>query len=365
VIRADDHTKEKTETFMLFDTIRTKGHENVLLCYDRETDLRAIIAVHNTTLGPALGGTRRWCYKSDEAALTDVLRLSEAMTYKAAAADLPMGGAKSVILKSSPDEPATEEVAKAMGRFIERLNGLYIAAEDVGVGIEFIDWMATQTSYVMGGETVSRGGDPAPFTAQGVINGIKGGLRAIDKPGSLEGVRIAVQGLGALGSNVVRIAKNEGADIVVAEIKESNLEAVTSEFDVEVVGVDEIITTQCDVLCPCALGAVVNSGNIDALQCKVLAPGANNVLAKPVPEAGLLHERGITYCPDFVTNGGGLIRLAGLYVGWDEPKINTQIAKIEQTIVDILTQTKTSGNAYNAALAFAQQKIDAGTLQTA
>lgn len=348
---------------MLFDTIRTKGHENVLLCYDKETDLRAIIAVHDTTLGSALGGTRRWAYDTEEDALTDVLRLSEAMTWKAAAADLPMGGAKSVIIKNSHDQEPTEAVARAMGRFVDRLNGLYIAAEDVGVDTQFIDWMAGETKFVMGGETVSRGGDPAPYTARGVVNGIKGGLRAVGRPGSLEGVKIAVQGMGALGSNVVRIAKNEGADVVVAEIDEDSLKSVTDEFEVEVVGVEEIITTECDVLCPCALGAVVHAGNIADLRCQVLCPGANNVLAKPSEEAPLLHDRNIAYCPDFVANGGGLIRLAGLYVGWDEPKINTKIAQIEQTIVDILAQS--NGNAHTAAVDYAKAKIEAGKLQTA
>ncbi|MHC4976220.1 MAG: Glu/Leu/Phe/Val family dehydrogenase [Planctomycetota bacterium] len=348
---------------MLFDTIRTKGHENVLLCYDKETDLRAIIAVHDTTLGSALGGTRRWCYESEGAALTDVLRLSEAMTWKAAAADLPMGGAKSVIILDEPNEVASEEKARAMGRFVDRLNGVYIAAEDVGVDTQFIDWMAGETKFVMGGEKVSRGGDPAPYTARGVVNGIKGGLRAVGRPGSLEGVKIAVQGIGALGSNVVRIAKNEGADVVVAEINKSNLERVTDEFDVEVVGIDEIITSDCDVLCPCALGAVVHSGNISKLRCQVLCPGANNVLANPEKESALLHDRGIAYCPDFVANGGGLIRLAGLYVGWSEQQINDKIAQIEQTIVDILAQSE--GNAHHAAVAYAKQRIDAGKLQTA
>ncbi|MFG0273746.1 MAG: Glu/Leu/Phe/Val dehydrogenase dimerization domain-containing protein [Phycisphaerales bacterium] len=354
---------------MVFEKIQDMGHENVVFCHDSETGLRAIIAIHDTTLGSALGGTRRWFYENEQAALTDVLRLSQAMTWKAAAADLPMGGAKSVIMRSSKDEQPTEALARAMGRMVDRLNGLYIAAEDVGVNTQFIDWMAQETNHVMGGETVSRGGDPAPYTARGVVNGIKAGLQAAGKPGSLEGVRIAIQGLGALGYNVLKIAKNEGADVVAAEMSTERLEQAAGEFQFETVRLDEILTVECDVLCPCALGAVVNSDNIPKLNCKVLSSGANNVLANGAEDAKALRERGVIYCPDFVVNGGGLIRLAGLYVGWDEEKINSQIRNIEQVTLAILNQTDKHGDAHTAAIAYAEERIRAGkksgNLQTA
>lgn len=354
---------------MVFETIQKMGHENVVFCHDRETGLRAIIAVHDTTLGPALGGTRRWFYENEQAALTDVLRLSQAMTWKAAAADLPMGGAKSVIMRSTRDEQPTEALARAMGRMVDRLGGVYIAAEDVGVNTQFIDWMAQETNHVMGGETVSRGGDPAPFTARGVVNGIKAGLQAAGKPGSLEGVRIAIQGLGALGLNVLKIAKNEGADVVAAEMNTDRLQQAQREFTFETVRLDEILTVPCDVLCPCALGAVVHRGNIPQLKCKVLSSGANNVLAEGAADAKALRDRGIIYCPDFVVNGGGLIRLAGLYVGWSEERINQQIRAIEPITLDILKTVEKHGDAHTAAIAYAESKIKAGKksgkLQTA
>jgi leucine dehydrogenase len=345
---------------MVFEKLQDMGHENVVFCHDRDTGLRAIIAVHDTTLGPALGGTRRWFYENEQAALMDVLRLSQAMTWKAAAADLPMGGAKSVIMRTSRDEQPTEALARAMGRMVDRLNGLYIAAEDVGVNTQFIDWMACETNHVMGGETVSRGGDPAPYTARGVVNGIKAGLQAAGKPGSLEGVRIAIQGLGALGYNVLKIAKNEGADVVAAEMNTDRLQKAAEEFKIETVRLDEILTAECEVLCPCALGAAINSDNIPNLRCTVLASGANNVLANGAADAKALRERGVIYCPDFVVNGGGLIRLAGLYVGWSEDKINSQIRNIEPVTLAILNQTDKHGDAHTAAIAYAEERIRAG-----
>jgi len=345
---------------MVFENIQKMGHENVLYCHDKESGLRGIIAVHDTTLGPALGGTRRWFYENETAALTDVLRLSQAMTWKAAAAELPMGGAKSVILRATRDEKPSETIARAMGRMVDRLGGLYIAAEDVGVNTQFIDWMAQETNHVMGGETVSRGGDPAPYTARGVVNGIKAGLQAAGRPGALEGVRIAIQGLGALGVNVLKIAKNEGADVVAAEMNTEKLNKAAEEFDIEIVGLDEILTVECDVLCPCALGAVVHKGNIPNLRCAVLSSGANNVLAEATSDARALLERGVVYCPDFVVNGGGLIRLAGLYVGWGEDKINSQIRNIEQVTLAILKQAEKHGDAHTAAIAYAQERIEAG-----
>ena len=354
---------------MIFERMKSSGHENVLFCHDRETGLRAVIAVHNTTLGPALGGTRRWYYENEQAALDDVLRLSEAMTYKAAAADLPMGGAKSVILRSSKDEKPTEATARAMGRFVDRLNGLYIAAEDVGVNTQFIDWMALETQHVMGGETVSRGGDPAPFTARGVVNSMKAGLAHAGKAASLEGIRIAVQGMGALGQNVVKIARNEGADIVVAEINPERLDHARTELGVETMGVEEILEAECDVLCPCALGGVVHRDNINLLRCTVLCPGANNVLLDAEEDSKRLKQRGVIYCPDFVANGGGLIRLAGLWVGWTEEQINAQIRNIEPATLSILKDAQSMESAHAAALAYAQKRLDAprpkSKLQTA
>ncbi len=348
---------------MVFEQAQERGHENVVFCHDSETGLRGIIAIHDTTLGPALGGCRRWAYRSEEEALEDVLRLSEAMTYKAAADDLPMGGAKSVIWIESADQPATEAVAKAMGRFVDRLGGLYIAAEDVGVNTQFIDWMATETKYVMGGETIAAGGDPAPYTALGVVQGMRGALLHLGKPNTLEGLTIAVQGVGALGYNVCKIAAAEGAKLLVTDIVDERVERVVSEFGATPVNGDDIVEAECDILCPCALGRVVDANNVSNLRCTILAPGANNVLDDPDEDSALLHGAGVVYCPDFVNNGGGLMQLAGLYCGFSDEELHRRIINIETVIKTILDDAKNLGSAHAAAMAYARKRIDAGKVQ--
>jgi len=345
----------------VFGMMGSRGHEQLLFCHDEASGLRGIIAIHNTSLGPALGGCRRWHYESEIAALDDVMRLSEAMTYKAAAADLPMGGAKSVIWKHSAKDRPTEALAKAMGRYVDRLKGLYIAAEDVGVDTQFIDWMASETPHVMGGETAARGGDPAPYTARGVVNGIKAGLEHAGKAPALEGVTIAIQGVGALGENVAKIALNEGANVIVAEINEERLAAVREALPkIRVVPLGEILRVECDVLCPCALGGVVTGENIGDLNCAVLCPGANNVLGDPLADAKRLKDAGIIYCPDFVANGGGLIQLAGLWCGFDQPELDRRLANIQNAVGTILKDAERMASAHEAALAYARKRLEAG-----
>lgn len=351
---------------MVFEAMADRGHERVVFCYDKETGLRAIIAIHNTTLGPALGGTRRLAYDTEADALNDVLRLSEAMTYKAAAGDLPMGGAKSVIWMRSADKPSTELVARAMGRMVDRLGGLYIAAEDVGVNTQFIDWMAQETKHVMGGETLARGGDPAPYTALGVISGMRGGLKHLGRSTSLKGLTIAVQGVGALGYNVCKIAAEEGANLIVFDIAADRVALAVNELGAKAVNSDaEILTAKCDILCPCALGGVVTANNISSLNCDILAPGANNVLGDPDEDATALLGAGIVYCPDFVNNGGGLIQLAGLWCGFSDNELNQRIHNIENVILKILGDAKASGSAHAAALAYARKRLDAGNKNSA
>lgn len=348
---------------MVFESMIQRGHERVTFVSDKKTGLRAILAVHNTRLGPALGGVRRWAYSSEQAALEDVLRLSEAMTYKAAAADLPMGGAKSVIWTHSPDEAPSEALARAMGKAVDGLGGVYIAAEDVGVDTRFIDWMAKETSHVMGGEKVARGGDPAPYTALGVVSGMRGALRHKGHPGkgSLKGVTIAVQGLGALGMNVCRLAAAEGAKLIVTDIIKERVDKAASRFGATAVDTDSVITASCDILCPCALGRVLDSSIVRQLKCSIVAPGANNVLDDPDEDSAVLRGRGILYCPDFVNNGGGLLQLAGLYCGFTEAELDRRIRNIDNVIEEILSDADRSGiSAHAAAIAYAQRRLDAG-----
>lgn len=346
-------------TPMVFQDITSKGHENVLFCHDKDTGLRAIIAVHDSTLGNALGGMRRWHYANEQDMLYDVLRLSEGMTYKAAAADLPMGGAKTVIWKPDHDTPPSEAEARAMARFVDRLGGLYIAAEDVGVTTQYIDWMVPVTDHVMGGTSAQQGGDPSPYTAAGVVNGMRASIRHAGLGDTFKGLTIAVQGLGAVGWKVCKAVHEEGGNLLVADIRQEILDKAKAEFGATVVSDKEIVTADSDVFCPCALGAVIGNGNIDKLRTKIIAGGANNVLIDPIEDGALLKNKGVIYAPDFVINAGGLIRLAGLYCGFTPENIDQRVAHIEDAVFEILENTG-SGTTHEAAIRYAQQRLDAG-----
>jgi len=363
----------------MFDAISERGHELVAMCHDRETGARAIIAIHNSTMGRStenphgvsLGGTRRRYYVGAaerygiteyEAALDDVLRLSEGMTYKSAAADLPLGGAKSVVLLPSREAASkpTEMEARAVGRFVDRLNGQYIAAEDMNVDEQYIDWMARETSFVTGGKTKASGGDPSPYTAQGTINGIKGGLRYARGDASLKGVVVAIQGLGALGYKAARIVHKEGGKLIVADTRKEVVDKAVSEFGATPADPNGIITEKCDVLCPCAIGQVINNDTIDKLQCEIIAPGANNVLADASVHGPALKSAGVVYCPDFIVNAGGVIRLGGLWAGLTEAEVDEKVDRIEQTVFEILKKGETMTSTHDAAIEYAKQRIATG-----
>ncbi len=345
---------------MIFEAMRERGHERVLFVQDVEAGLRGIVAVHSTKLGSALGGVRRWCYGSEQDALEDVLRLSQAMTYKAACAHLPMGGAKSVIMLDRPLEPGTQQIARAMGRFVETLRGDYIAAEDVGVDAQFIDWMAEETRHVMGGEKVSRGGDPSPYTAQGVVNGMKAALRFLGEAPNFAGKTIAIQGLGHVGINITRILTEAGAKVIGADISPARVEDAKNKYGITASTVDEILYVKCDILCPCALGGVVSGRNISKLNCRMLVPAANNVLDDPFEDAAMLLGRGILYGPDFVVNAGGLIHLAGLWLQYSPTQLEQKITEIEETTLTILKQARSAGSAHAAARQYAAKVIEGG-----
>jgi leucine dehydrogenase len=345
----------------IFEQMTERKHERICFHYDAETDLRAIVAIHSTALGNALGGTRRWHYATEADAVHDVLRLSEGMTYKAAAADLPMGGGKSVILLPTPGFPMTEARARAMGRFVDTFNGAYIAAEDVGVNTQFVDWMALETKHVMGGETIAVGGDPSPYTAQGVVNAMRACLASLGRPPEFAGVSVAIQGVGSVGRNIARLLTEAGAKLFVADINEEGVEQVVDEFGATGVSPNEILLTACDILAPCALGGVIDASIARKLKCKIVCGAANNILDDPDEDAAVLQSAGILYAPDFVANAGGLIRLAGLYLGMKEQEIERKIAKIEHTIQQILADTMKHSSTHAAAIAYANAKITSGS----
>lgn len=344
----------------VFEQIVDRGHERVCFHHDPATGLKAIIAVHNTVLGNALGGTRRWFYESESNALYDVLRLSQGMTYKSAGAGLPMGGAKSLIMLPKPGHKATEAEARAMGRFVDTLNGVYIAAEDVGINTQYVDWMALETKHVMGGETVSIGGDPSPHTAQGVINAMKAALKFVGKKIDFSGLRVAIQGVGNVGYNIAKILTPLGAKITVADINQANLDRAVGDFKVQVVPPTEILTVACDILSPCALGGVIDGRLANQLRCQIVCPGANNVLDDPDEDAVILKSRDITYVPDFIANAGGVVHLAGLYLGYTRQQLAAKIAEIEQTALQVLRDADSSNSTHAAAVKLAQRRITEG-----
>jgi leucine dehydrogenase len=344
----------------VFENIINRGHERVAFHHDPVTGLRAIIALHSTKLGNALGGTRRWFYETEDDALHDVLRLSQGMTYKCAAAGLPMGGGKSVIMTAKPGVPATEAEARAMGRFVDTFSGVYIAAEDVGVNTQFVDWMALETRHVMGGEKVSVGGDPSPYTAQGVVNAMKAALTYTGRKPDFKGLTIAIQGVGNVGTNIVRIVSQAGAKCVVADINPDNVARCVRQYGARDVAPTDILTTKCDILSPCALGGVIDGQLAHQLNTKMVVPGANNMLDDPDEDAVILKSLGITYVPDFIANAGGVIQLAGLYLGYDERKLAELIANIERTSLEVLRANETARSAYEAAVNVAEQRIAEG-----
>jgi leucine dehydrogenase len=346
----------------IFDQIIERGHERVCFHHDPATGLKAIIAIHNTVLGNALGGTRRWYYETEADAVYDVLRLSQGMTYKSACAGLPMGGAKSLIMMPKPGVKATEAEGRAMGRFVDTFNGVYIAAEDVGVNTQFVDWMAMETKHVMGGEKVSTGGDPSPHTAQGVVNAMKAALRHVGRKVDFRGLTVALQGVGNVGYNVAKILSAAGAKILAADINQANLQRAVRDCGAVAVTEDQILISQCDILSPCALGGVIDGHLAAKLRCDILCPGANNVLDDPDEDAVILQSRGIVYVPDFVANAGGVIHLAGLYLGYSKQQLAQKIADIEGTSLQVLGEAASGGarSTHAAAVALAQRRISEG-----
>lgn len=296
---------------MTFSHPSFDGHEQVLFCHDTATGLRAIIAVHNRNLGPALGGCRMYPYADDQAALRDVLRLSRGMSYKAAVTGLPLGGGKSVIL-GDPASDKSPALMRAMGRCIDSLGGRYIAAEDSGISVADVQAMAEETAHVSGvlartgDDGRPRDGDPSPFTARGVFAGIRAALAHRHGSPSLDGVTVALQGLGNVGRSLAAMLHADGARLVVSDPSEARLADARERFGAEVVALDAIVGARADLFAPCAMGAVLDDRSIPRLQASIVAGAANNQLEAP-RHAAALEARGVLYAPDYVINAGGLI----------------------------------------------------------
>ncbi|NQY63209.1 MAG: Glu/Leu/Phe/Val dehydrogenase [Alteromonadaceae bacterium] len=290
----------------LFDLVDFDDHEQVVFCSDQKTGLKAIIAVHSTKLGPAVGGCRLWDYASDEEALIDVLRLSKGMTYKNAMAGLTMGGGKSVIIGDAKTIKS-EALFKAFGNALNNLGGRYLSAEDVNITTSDIEIAHTVTPYVTGLE--GKSGNPAPFTALGTFLGIKACVKYKFNTDDLSGLTVAVQGIGSVGYYLCERLHAAGAKLVVADINQVALDKVAKEFGATVVGLNEIYDQDVDIYAPCALGATINDNTIDRIKAKIVAGCANNQLAELRHGQALL-DRGILYAPDYVINAGGIINIS-------------------------------------------------------
>lgn len=320
---------------MSFELISEHGeHEQVVYCRDKKSGLKAIIAIHNTTLGPALGGTRMWQYDSDEEALVDVLRLSKGMTYKAAAAGLNLGGGKAVII-GNPKTDKSESLFRTFGAYVNSLKGKYVTAEDVGTTVRDMEYVYMETPYVTGIPVALGGsGDPSPYTAHGVLMGIKATVETKLKTKSLKGVRFSVQGLGNVGKNLTKYLREEGAEVVATDIDAEVCKRISQEYGVKIVAPDEILSQEVDVFAPCALGAVVNDQTIEQLRCKAIAGGANNIL-KEERHGVALQELDILYAPDYVINAGGLMNVFVELEGYTEQRAVEKTNKVYDNLMKV------------------------------
>ncbi len=317
-------------------------HEKVVHCSDERSGLRAIIAVHNTSRGPALGGCRMWRYVNEAEALTDALRLSRGMTYKSALANLSLGGGKAVIM-GDPRSEKTRELLLAMGEFIDTLGGRYVTAEDSGTSVADMKVIAERTPWVAGlVEAAAHGGDPSPSTAYGTFVGLKAAVQHKLGRDDLRGVAVAIQGVGNVGYHLARLLHEAGADLYVADIFSDNVVRAHREFGANVVPVDAIHALAVDVFAPCAMGSVINDHTVDAIRAPVIAGAANNQLATPA-HGERLHVRGTLYVPDYVLNAGGIIDIAYEQQGGDDAAKRRHIETIADTLAEIFARSESGG----------------------
>lgn len=326
---------------MVFEEIQKKGHEQVVYCSDPPNGLKAIIAIHNTALGPSLGGARMWTYANDEEALRDALRLSRGMTYKAAVAGLNLGGGKAVIL-GDPNKDKTEALFRSFGRFVEGLAGRYITAEDVGTTVREMEWVRMETKYVTGiSRALGGSGDPSPVTAFGVYVGIKACVREAFGTDSLRGKKVVIQGAGNVASHLCRHLASDGARLFLTDIFEEKARKVAKEVKGTFVKPEKIYSIRADIFAPCALGGILNDETIPKLNVKIVAGGANNQLLDEQKHNTMLKERGILYAPDYAINAGGLMNVANELEGYKEGRAMKQAEGIYDTLMEIFRIART------------------------
>jgi leucine dehydrogenase len=345
----------------VFDSPDFDRHETVAFFDDRSSGLKAIIAVHSTALGPACGGTRMYPYATPDAALTDVLRLSRGMSYKNAIAELPLGGGKAVI-GGNPATDKSDAKFAAFAAAINTLGGRYITAMDVGVLPADMPVIARGTKYIAGFDQPGRaGGDSGPATALGVFSGLKAAVKHRLGVDTTKGLRVAIQGLGKVGMGVARRLHAEGAKLIVADPNARTMAEAVETLGAVAAAPDAIVTAECDVLSPNALGAILNDETIPRLSAKVVAGGANNQLARD-PHGAMLRDRGILYAPDYVINGGGIIRVAAQIENWSDAEVERRVLAIAGTLSAIFARAEREGEPTNViADRMAEERIARGT----
>jgi leucine dehydrogenase len=328
----------------VFEIASQMGTCEVHVLHDHETNLRAAVAIHDTRLGPAVGGTRMYPYHSGDEAILDVVRLARGMTYKAALAGLPHGGGKAVIWADAK-HPVTdrERFMEAFGRFVDRLGGRYITCEDSGTSTADMDVIRGVTRHVLGVSKAKGGsGDPSPFTALGVRRGIEAAVEVMLGRSDLRGLHVAIMGVGAVGGHLADELHKAGCTLTIADVSAARVDAVVARTDAKVVGVDDLPGIACDVYAPCALGGAINDKTVGQLRCKIVAGAANNQLA--TREMGdVLKQRGIFYAPDYAINAGGLINVAQEYKGYDADAATAKVMQVRETIAEIARRAQRTG----------------------
>ncbi|MCW5519144.1 Glu/Leu/Phe/Val dehydrogenase [Aureitalea sp. L0-47] len=353
-------TSDLSKVDPVFGQLSFDNHEQLVFCNDKDTGLRAIIGIHNTTLGPALGGTRMWNYETEWDALNDVLRLSRGMTFKAAITGLNLGGGKAVIIGDAKTQK-TPELMKRFGEFVHSLSGRYITAEDVGMETKDMDLVREVTPYVTGiSEEKGGAGNPSPITAYGVFMGMKAAAKYAFGSEILEDRTVYVEGIGNVGEALVENLSNEGAKIFISDINQERLDYVSKKYNASIYTGNDLYSEEMDIYAPCALGATINDRTIHQFKAKVIAGGANNQLADEHKHGLLLRDRGIVYAPDFLINAGGIINVYAELENYGRHEIIRKTENIFNTTLEILQNAETNDiTAHQAAFDVAQARIDA------
>jgi leucine dehydrogenase len=324
----------------VLDQLTALGHKKVVFCNDPDTGLKAIIAIHDTTLGPALGGTRMWSYQTEAEALEDVLRLSRGMTYKAAITGLNLGGGKAVIIGDSR-KGKSEAMMRSYGRFIKNLNGEFITAEDVGTTTRDMEFIRMETSHVTGvPESIGGAGDPSPYTAKGVYLGIKACVKEVFGTDMLAGRSVVVQGIGNVGEHLVELLRNENVEVFISDINQERLQEVAKKYKAKPIEADKIFGLDADIYAPCALGATVNEHTIEKMKFAIIAGSANNQLADEQLQGRMLLEKKILFAPDYLINAGGLINCYSELTGYGKKRTMQLTENIYDATRDVIQMSK-------------------------